>query len=236
MNSNLDVWAIQARKEELINALDKIKTDKDIILFTNLLSNFKLGHQTITCEQFDTVLYSEENDILIMLMRDGAANATDIRKYLDKKGFMYHEVNFAPSSIQREDDNTIPEIWFAREQSVVEDAFKDTLSKDVKKEFEYYPFLTGGLTLGYTTNVEREDLSYLGQERQEEFPVDGRIFRGLVKLEDKLILLINQGEKRNVTATTIGEVAKKYNFTYTVLENKDFSITSIEKKKLTKEN
>lgn len=234
MNSNLDVWAIQTLPSELKTALDNLKTDKDIILFTNLLSKFNLGGQEITSRQFDTILYSEENDTLVMLMRGGEATSDDIRAYLDQKGFMYHEVSFSKPAEIHKDDESIPELWFAREEYVVDDAFADSVTRTENRNFDYFPFLEGSLSLGYTTNVEKEDLSYLGKEQEEEFPVEGRLFRGLIRLEDKLILLISQGEKRNVTAQTVNKVATKYGFTCTILENKDFSLERIQTKKLTK--
>lgn len=68
MQSNLDIWAVQDDPEEVITALDNIKTDNDIILYTNALCKFQIGNENITSRQFDTFLYSEENDILVMLM------------------------------------------------------------------------------------------------------------------------------------------------------------------------
>ncbi len=234
MNSNLDVWAIQSLPSELKTALDNIKTDNDIIIFTNVLSNFNLGGEKIVSRQFDTFLYSEENDILLMLMRGGEVIANDIRSYLDNKGFVYHEVSFAPISEKHEDDKTIPELWFAREEYVVDDAFADSISRTNNRGFDYFPFLEGSLSLGYTTDVESDDLNYLDEDKEAEFQVDGRLFRGLIRLEDKLILLINQGDKRNVTAESVNKIAKKYGFSCTVLENKDFSLESVQSKKLTK--
>lgn len=234
MNSNLDVWAIQTLPEELNTALDNVKTDNDIILFTNVKSEFSLGDEQITSRQFDTFLYSEENDILVMLMRGGRVTADNIREYLDKKDFSYHEVSFARSPINHKDDLSIPELWFAREEYVVEDAFKDSIARGSKKDFEYFPFLTGNLSLNYRTDDEEEDLSFLEEQKPESYSVDGRLFRGLIKLEDKIILLISQGETRNVNASDIGKIAQKYGFTYTILANEDFKLSHIENKILCK--
>lgn len=233
MNSNLDVWAIQTLPEELNTALNNVKTDNDIILFTNVKSQFTLGNQQIISRQFDTFLYSEENDILIMLMRGGKVSANNIRAYLDKKGLRYNEVSFTKPLTSHKDDLSIQELWFAREEYVVEDAFKDSIARESKKEFEYFPFLTGDLSLTYSTDAEEEDLSFL-EMPQTSYPVDGRLFRGLIKLEDKIILLINQGETRNVTAESVGKIAQEYGFAYTVLENDDFNLSHMESKKLTK--
>ena len=77
MNKTLDVWAIQKHPEELYTALENIKTDQgDLILFTNLNSNFQLNGQTVG-RQFDTELYyvGKDNDALILLQKDGQASA-----------------------------------------------------------------------------------------------------------------------------------------------------------------
>ena len=96
MNKTLDVWAIQKHPEELYTALKNIKTDQgDLILFTNLNSIFQLNGQTVG-RQFDTELYyiGKDNDAVILLQKDGAASAEDIRNYLEEKGLQYHEVSF----------------------------------------------------------------------------------------------------------------------------------------------
>lgn len=232
MKSNLDVWAIQYLPSELKTALDNIKTDNDLILYTNLLCKFNLGNEAITSRQFDTALYSEENDVLVLLMRGGEATADDIRDYLEKKGFLYHEVCFATPVDSHKDDLSIPELWFAREEYVVQDALEDSIARNVKREFEYYPFLEGNLDLDYGTNIYGDE--DLEQNKHGDYPVDGRLFRGLIRLQDKVILLIYQGEQRNVTAMQVGEIAKRNGFACTILENQDFSLAKMEKKKLVK--
>lgn len=216
MNSNLDVWAIQTLPEELVAALDNIKTDNDIILYLNLLCNFQIGGVNIKSRQFDTLLSSEENDILVMLMRGGKASVDDIRKYLDQKEFRYSEVMFAPSISSHYDDGSVPELWIAREKYVLEDAFEDSIKRDCAKKCEYYPFLTGSLDFCYFTN-----------SASEKCRVDGRLFRGVIKLEDKLILLVNQNDERNVTARDVYEVIKRYDIPFVILENSEFSMENI---------
>lgn len=99
MNKNLDVWAIQKYPEALYTALKKVKTDTDdLILFTNLECSFILGDKRVQ-RSFETALYydDQENnqDALILLMKDGQATPNQIREYLEKENLKYHEVSFA---------------------------------------------------------------------------------------------------------------------------------------------
>ena len=104
MNKTLDVWAIQKHPEELYTALENIKTDQgDLILFTNLNSNFQLNGQTVG-RQFDTELYyvGKDNDALILLQKDGEASAEQIRNYLEERGLQYHEVSFKKEMLKQQ--------------------------------------------------------------------------------------------------------------------------------------
>ncbi len=71
MMSNLDVWAIQTDKSEMYDALDQIKTDGDVIIYSDLVCEFTVGGEEVKSRQFDTIVYSEQNDLLVMFMRKG---------------------------------------------------------------------------------------------------------------------------------------------------------------------
>jgi hypothetical protein len=206
-NSNLDVWAIQYGPQELETALSNLKVLGNTILYTNALCSFKIGNMNISSRQFDTFLYSEENDLLVMLMRGGRVTADDIRKYLENHNIYYNEVVLTPSVTKYEDNYKMPELWIAREKCVVDDALHDSIKKGVKRECGYYPNLYGSLNLSYLTNSN--DITN----------IDGRLFKGLIYLEDKLILLVNQNDKRNVRPLDVFESLKRTNFKYALLDN-----------------
>lgn len=224
MNNNLDVWAIQNAKEDLEVALANIKTDNDIILFTNLLCDFNIGNRKIREKSFDTALYSEENDILVLLMNGGVKTANDIRAYLDNKDLDYNEVVFAKGlnnlkseTVEIEED--VPEIWFAKDQAVLEAAFIDSAKKDMTNECEYYPFMTGNLNLNYKAEFQ--------DEFKDEFcQIAERVFQGVIKMNDKIILLIKNSSQNSITASDIKEKAEKYGINLSILEDTDFNITS----------
>lgn len=224
MNSNLDVWAIQGYPEELEIALGNIRTDKDIILYTNLLCNFVVGNRVMKGREFDTLLYSEDNDLFVLLMRDGQVSADDVRRYLDTRGLRYHEVVFAP--VVRENyssDVTLPELWFAREKSVLEDAVRDSVQKNVKGTCQFYPRMQVVLQFGYLEN-----------RRSKKVKLDGRVCRGVLAFEDKLILLIFQNDKRNLQASDVQEVLLDYGIDYVKLKNSQCLLTEKSRGKVKK--
>lgn len=209
MNSNLDVWAIQYYPEQLFTALNQLKNGINII-YSNCTCEIKLASQNISTRQFDTFLYNEDSDILIMLMRGGKASKEQIIKYLEDNGKQYTEITFAPSVIDYKDGDNIPELWFSREKYVLEDALKDSLNNGINS-CVFYPNVLGELNMGYI------------YDNTKKSKIDVRIFKGLVKLDDKLVLIINQSDNfdrenitRNMSADEIIELLKDYGFNFDI--------------------
>ena len=228
MNRNLDVWAIQKYPNELYTALENVKTDTgDLILFTNLECDFELNGQAVK-RSFDTSLYYDAgngNDALILLMKDGIATPDQIRKYLEQKGLNYHEVSFAkdvtkelPEDFdnvynEEKDDENIPEIWFAREEYVLRDALNDSIEQG-NTTCDYYPLLQGFLSLNYITNSTLSSYS-----------VDGRKILGVITLEDKMILLINNGnDHRNISPFQAHKIMGELGVSVNVHSDSEFNI------------
>ena len=214
VKSNLDVWAIQKYPEELSIALSNIKGDsKNNILFSNCSCDMRIGNKHVN-RNFDTMLYAEDSDTLVILMKDGKVTASDIRKNLDDRNILYHEVVFdREEDHEYRDDESIKELWFAREPYVLEDAFIDSKNR-CYNECIYYPVVDGSLELQYLNN--NKELSM----------VDGRIFRGVVEFPDKMILLINQNDPRNITKKDIMKLFGKHEISVLVDESR--SIKSLE--------
>ncbi|MCH5167026.1 MAG: hypothetical protein J1F35_03950 [Erysipelotrichales bacterium] len=214
MNSNLDVWSIQEDGSEIYTALDQIKSGLSII-YDNCVSMLSIGRNIIHSRIFDTVIYNEESDVLIMIMKDSPATKEDAIKYLTEKGQKFVEVSFLDQEQKIEDDQDIPIIWFAREEYVLEDAVKDNVVKGLI-DCTYYPVLEGNLNFNYINN------------HFEPESVDGRIFKGLIEFPDKLILLINQkdnvdeqGNSRNMTSDRVVDLLKRYSIDPFICMSKD---------------
>lgn len=218
MNSNLDVWAIQTDKSEMYSALDQIKKDGDVILYTNLVCEFTVGGEKVKTREFDTIVSSDQNDFLGMFMRKGPATKQDICDYLDSKGLKYTEVTFAPSICDFNDDNLIMPIWMAREGYVLEDALRDSVeSGDIN--FDYYPELPSDVELGYFTNQD-----------SNRYSVEGRIFTGALISSSKVILLVSQGSLGNLTPQDTINILDNYGINYQIRRNDEFSLDQLRSK------
>ena len=211
--SNLDVWAIQYYPEELLTALTQIKEGMNII-YSNLTCAFRIGSKDIKTRQFDTILYNEESDILIMLMRGGQAKKEDMIKYLEDNNKQYTEVSFAPTIEYYRDSDSIPELWFAREEYVIKDALNDSKIKGINY-LEYYPNVIGNINLGYITNSNNSNIS-----------IDGRSIKGLIKLEDKIVLIINQenNKDKNLDFINIISIIRENNMEFDIVLDKEVDI------------
>lgn len=215
MNSNLDVWAIQSDKDEMYTALDQIKEDGDVIIYTNLVCEFTVGNEQVKSREFDTIVISDKNDFLAMFMRKGPAAKQDICGYLDSKGIRYTEITFAPSICDFNDDNLIMPIWMAREEYVLEDALKDSIeSGDI--DFDYYPELPSNLELDYLTN-----------ENRSRYSVEGRLFTGALISSNKIILLVSQGTDDNLTPQETISILENYGINYAIRKNDEFTLDKL---------
>ena len=167
----LDLWAIQKYPNELYTALDNIKND--VIIFKNCICEFTIGKKRIKTRQFDTIIYSEESDTMIMLMRGGKATSEMAEKYLDEHGIDYHIVNLIELP-DFKDDEKVKEFWFAREKYVVEDAVKDSVTK-------------GQTTCKYDPDIKSK-IIFKYRLIEGDAPLIKIHFRGLIEFDDKYVL------------------------------------------------
>lgn len=222
MRSNLDVWAVQKEPNDFQTALANIKKDSEKnILFSNCHTNFCIGNHKIKSKKFNVVLSSEESDVLILFMKDGVATVEDVRKYLDDKEINYHEVIFKEPKNQIPQDSSLKELWFAREKAVLEDAILDSKSKQ-HTTCTYYPKVRGKLEIGYTT------------EKNYFVEVEERMLKGLVEFDDKIVILINQYEKRNMNEIQVYETLNENEIDINIECSRNKYIEPINKKEKVK--
>lgn len=183
MLNNCDIWAIQYYPEVLQTALENIKTGEKVILYKNCSSKFKIGDKLISNRQFDTILYSEESDLLILLMRDGKATYEQIIIFLSKNKINYIEHDLKEINKEDyEDGDDIPELWFAREKYVVQDGINESKEKGIKK-LKYYKNVQSQLLIGNNDKYETIELRC----------------KGIIQLKDKLIMIINHNYNKNMS-------------------------------------
>jgi len=184
----LDVWSPQYSYKDLEPALYGWKNEDEAlgetILFSNVKCSFNLGGVLIPAKQWDTFLYSALNDKLIMLMRGGAVNDNDLRKELDKRGIVYHETIFSKTNETYEDDSNLPQFWLARDLITLDEFIKDSINNENCNNGTYYSLINGFIVLSY--QIDNED---------SQIPIEGRNINGLIKMDDKIILLLKVNNK-----------------------------------------
>jgi hypothetical protein len=223
VNSNLDIWAIQTNKNELSTSLNTLHQTDDIIVYKNVITEFDIGSIPVKSREFDTIVSSEKNDFLGLFMHGGAVTQEDIISYLDKLNLKYTTITFAPSINDCNDLDIYREIWMIREKYVLMDALNDSLEKDNNTSFDYYPELPSNILLNYLTN-----------NTSTSYPIDGRIFKGALINNEKVILFISQNDIRNLKSEDVISILDELEIKYNILPNESFNIDSLKTHKYTR--
>ena len=198
MNSNLDVYAIQENKYETLLALSKVKKDSlGNILYLNCTCYFSIGDTEITSRIFDSCFYSEESDVLILFAK-GKITINEIEDFLKRMNVNYTTIAFNRKETDFVDRNTLKEIWFARDKEVLEEAITDSIVKDNGHCF-YYPEEVSRLSIGYNSS----------DDASKYFQIDGRVCKGTIVFKDKIVLVVNQNDKRNLNKDAVMAMLKK---------------------------
>lgn len=210
VSRTMDVWGIHRDPEHITDALKIIGDSKDKIrepltLYVNCISKFRIDGVEIE-RHFDTLIWSEEADIVLLLSSikyedadDGkpiSATSKDIVDYLDANGIPYDLV-FVPdthSSINIDDekisaDKEIPEIWFARDEQVLKDALKEGIELGTKKII-HNPNVPITLSIGYEINDNFIEI----------WGVRGK---GLVKTDCNWVVIIDENYFKNLNSKQV---------------------------------
>lgn len=215
MKSNLDIWAVQEDEKEMLTALEQIKSGLSII-YDNVACEMMIGSNNVTNRLFDLFLYNEDSDTFIMVMKGAKVNKEEMITYLDQHNLKYVEVTFLENdidNIQEEKEKVeAPELWFARDDYVINDALDSSIERGVNRA-TIMPNVMGDLSLFYTDNYGHAEV------------LDGRFFKGLVALPDKLVLLVNQGsEDENIKLDTLEKAIRDKGFIYTIDDCNDIEL------------
>ena len=172
--TNLNIWAIQNEGKKLEKALDNVTKEGLNLLYRNCISKLTIGNNIEATRQFDTCLYSEVNDLLIMLMRNGERTSKHIKQYLNDKGIVYHEIKFSSLKDKYKNESESPELWFVNDKRALESAIKDSKNN-------------GFTTCSFYPNVN-SDLSFCYRCDEDQVMFEQITFKGLVIFPDKVIL------------------------------------------------
>lgn len=182
-NKNKKIFAIQDNEETLIHALNKIRNTKDNILITNCISRLRIGESKLHVI-FDTILYNDEKNILIMIKDSSTVTPDVFREMLDANNVGYNEIKFR-EYLHFDKPETSKDLFFATDIS----NFKFCIDESKRKEIDsctYYPAMTGHFTIKY----------FYDKEKQEQ--LDDYYIKGILELDDKIILIVKENEESNL--------------------------------------
>ena len=177
---NYDIWAIEHYPKEVYDAIDGLEKTTNNTLFTNCRSHLRV-ERTILPIQFDSALISEDIQRLVLVMQNGPLGKKEFQRILQKKHIPFDKVHFMWT--QPEEQQELKEVWFAADIGVLQDGLKDSREKGVDS-CEYYPDMKGTFELRYP--LEGED-----DENPDWFVLEEQGIRGVVLLEDKLVMLMD---------------------------------------------
>ena len=221
-SDKLDVWSPQYNYKDITSALNGWKNedigDGETILFSNLRCYFNLGGKVVPSKQWDTFLYSPNNDKLVMLMRDGAVSYDDLKRELDNRGIIYHEVVFSDQEPLYSDDSSLPQFWTARDKDVLNEFIEDSVKNENSHRGVYYPKLKGSIELSYETT-----------NKGKIVPVEGRIIDGVIVMEDKVILLLRI-EGKSIHPSDVVEVLANNEIEYTISFEQSLDSNNLKRK------
>ena len=196
MEKGRRIFSVQDDLDTLKVALDRVKDTKENILVTNCISRLKIGgikFHTI----FDTALYNDENNILILLKENSGITQEEFRKMLDKNNTIYNEVAFR-DYIRFTKPETEKEMFFATNSSTFAKAIEKSQEKGIDS-CTYYPEVSGRLTVKY----------FYDKALQEQ--LDNYLIRGVIELDDKYILVVINKDEHDLRYSKILSTLERKN-------------------------
>lgn len=203
MLNKLRVKAIQYYPEKLDSILDSLNDGFNIV-YSNLKSSINLNGIKLKSRKFDTMLYNEEDNLIILLMRGGTLFKEDIINYLDIYEKPYAEVTFEKNPYEYQDGDDIPELCFVNNKKDLSDELIECVLSNIN-DCKYYISLKGTMDLGY---MDRFD---------NRVTLDKKRYKGVLKFENKLIFL---SPNDNLTQDSILNILKKYMINYDIDKDK----------------
>ena len=182
-NISKKIFAVQDNPDTLKAALLKVKDTDNNVLVTNCISRLKLGEQKIHVI-FDTILYNDENNIIILLKDSSMITPDVFRIMLDANNVGYNEIKFR-EYLHFDKPETSKDLFFATDISNFKFSIDDSKRKGIEN-CTYYPAMTGHFTIKY----------FYDKEKQEQ--LDDYYVKGILELDDKIILIVKEDEESNL--------------------------------------
>lgn len=171
--TNIDILAVDFNNNAFDEALHNLPKDGLNVLFTNCISELNIGENHYILNKYDSCIYNENKNILILIKREENNSYNDIKDYLGKKDVPFHEVRFTIFDDYSEGDYDVPKLWFANSNASLIRAIEN-IKQQENDNCVYYPFVESKLTISF-------------QGGKQNIPFEEFTFEGLVQFENQCI-------------------------------------------------
>ena len=202
------ITAIQNNPSRLEQVLETIQDSQMNILIENCQGTVRLGNRTINRE-FGTALYSEDKDLLALFMRDGKPSQKELKRMLDDREILYHEVRLINSEEEPFDELEDKEICFVTNRRSLVEEVKDSKQKGIDT-CTYYPKLLGRLNLRQIFESGEEEL------------FDSKPIKAVLDLPDKMICIVSSGQEPSLYTRPVLKMLDSLGFYVTFDWDKDY--------------
>ena len=205
--SKLRIHTIEQSKK-LVRDFNNFSDSDTNLLFRNCLFSLKIGKREFILD-FDTAFYSEDNDFLFFVSRNGEVDGEVFVSFLDHQKISYHSVVF-----DRVDEEVSEEVVSKKVSFAVDEvSLIDSLEDAKENGFSYgtfYPVVKGKLKIKYP--LHDNSLRFF----------DYQNIQGVLQMGEHIIFLVNQMEERNVYYHKVLKVLKKYQCPVSIKNCSDF--------------
>lgn len=176
MNTNSrKIFAVQDDLSTLNTALEVFKDTSNNVLITNCISRLLLGGKKFHTI-FDTALFSEDNNNLLIIKEKSEITPDVLKELLDSRNIDYNEITFR-EYLHFDKPESSKELFFASNEKSLKKAILTSKEKNIDS-CTYYPRVKGNFRIKY----------FFFKEKQEQ--IEDYYLRGVIELDDKLIILV----------------------------------------------
>lgn len=178
--NKLKIIPVQKNINSIITQIKSMK-ESTLILYENCISELVLGGKILPI-RFDTMLYSLEENVLLLFLKNGKLNKEQIKELLNKEGIDFSIISFIYEKDNYYSTSDFKELVFARNKQDVSRELKDSKEKEIDS-CTYHPNIYGIFSLNYINSIGKKEKFF------------SEPIRGFIELEDKIILINKQKEK-----------------------------------------
>ena len=181
--NDFNILAVHNNLDELEAILTEKENAKDFVLIDGCVSKLKIGFKEVPI-QFDKMLYSCDENILILIMKNSKIDVSNLEELMHKRNMRYSKYTCDKQNNFYKSDAELKEFSFAGDKNELKKAINNSKANGAN-DCVYYPNVGGMLELGYLTD--------------EKYGLFGRIkLDGVIDFDDQMILLLGKQKTNNL--------------------------------------